>query len=121
MTPAVGQPKSILTSVSSAAIRWAFVKRGIGRRMLLGKRAESIILGGKIDVFWGIAINILFPPSRLPRSSAIERQTGGRHEWPEGRPQAVVSEFAFIREIRTQKTDASNAQGSPVSDSNLTG
>lgn len=92
---------------------------GIGGRMLLGKRAESIILGGKIDVFWGIAINILFPSSRLPRSSAIERQTGGRHEWPEGRPQAVVSEFAFIGEIRTQIRDALNAQGSPLSDSNL--
>ena len=91
---------------------------GIGGRMLLGKRAESIILGGIIDVFWGIAINILFPPSRLPRSSAIKRQTGGRHEWSEGSPQAVVSEFASIGEIRTENRDAFSAHGSPVSDSN---
>ncbi len=71
-----------------------------------------MILCGKIDVFWGIAINIPFPPSRLPRSSAIKRQTRGRHEWPEGRPQAVVSEFTYIVEIRTQKETPSTRRGS---------
>lgn len=89
------------------------------KQPLLGKRAESIVFAGKIDVFWSIAINILFPPSRLPRSLAIERQTRGRHEWPEGRPQEVVSEFAFIGGIRTEKRIAFSAHGFPVSDSNL--
>jgi len=85
----------------------------------LGKNAELILLAGKIYVFWGIAINILFPPSRLPRSSAFERQTGGRPEWPEGRPQEGVSEFVFFGELRTGNRDALRVQGSPVSDLNL--
>jgi len=85
----------------------------------VGQKAESVILAGKIDVFWGIATNILFPPSRLPRSSAFERQTGGRPEWPEGRPQEVVSEFVFFSELLTGNRDALRVQGSPVSDLNL--
>lgn len=41
-------------------------------RPLPGKRGESLFFAGKINAFWGIAINILFPLSRLRSSLVVE-------------------------------------------------